>query len=200
MTVKVDLEKVKEKLDQNIDFAVINGRIEITRSGVLKILNAMQENYIIETQKSVSLQGQNVIVKTTLTLTDKESKEMVARVESYGANDSETARRGDFHSLISTAETRSLKRAVEEIATDVINQLILDIFGGYVVEGYAQPQRQYGGGGYNRQYNNYGNRNWNNRNYQQQPQKQYTPQPQQTNQQQNQNLNFNPNDIPTPEI
>lgn len=116
------------------DFAVVNGRIEITRDGILKLLSSLPVEYettIIE--KEITNEYALVRVQVTVTF----SKAGIQRkCESMGVCEkTELEKSGNvsLHNMLTKAETRALKRALETIFGSVVNHVILTLFKSYTV-------------------------------------------------------------------
>jgi len=231
----IDQQKLKERIRGVLtpaDFIQIGNNIEIKRSGILKILHIARElfNLSIEAQKEIlgikdyvksytdrngvqqEFQDTYCIVRTTITVQNKDG--LYHRTQSMGsAQLSEVRNR--IHVMLALAETRSLKRAIEEIFPNLINDAILELFGTYSVVDDMEMSNQFSNqNGFtgNQNYQGYQNQRGYNRQFQgqhqgrgvhagggrpqhQQSQSQPQPQPQQHQQPQPQNRNMPPIDF-----
>jgi len=199
----LDQELLKEKIKGILapaDFIQIGNGIEIKRSGILKILHIARElfNLSIETEKEIleikdytkqymdrngiqqEFQDTYCIVRTTILVQNKEG--LYHRTQSIGSAQLSEVR-NKIHNMVALAETRSLKRAIEEIFPNLINDAILEIFGTYSVVDDMEISNQF------QQNNQFSN----------QPQRQVNQQQYQQNQQYRRNNAFRNNQPPQPQ-
>lgn len=124
------------------DFAVINGKIEPTRDLMLKLSSIAKVSKIDSHLESVVNKQNNTIYifKSIIVLNGKE-------YSGHGACDTaELISRKSArieHDAMATAETRALKRAFESaVGLPFINEIILKLFGDYVIEQKSAEQKQ----------------------------------------------------------
>lgn len=127
------IKKALSILSEN-DFAVVNGRIEITRDGALKILSSLPVSYEITTLEQ-ELNPEYAKVRVRLSIEFYKTR-ITRQTEGIGICEKwelEKSRNYSLHNLITKAETRAIKRAIETAFGGVINAVILQIFGSYEV-------------------------------------------------------------------
>ncbi len=111
------------------DFAAINGRIEITRDGALKILSSLPISYEIKTlEQELKPEYAKVCVRLSLEFHKTGIKR---ETEGIGICEKNELKNFSLHNMITKAETRAIKRAIETALGGVINAVILQLFGGY---------------------------------------------------------------------
>ena len=114
------------------DFANVNGRIEITRDGALKILSSLPISYEITILQS-DITPDKAVVRVRLYL--EFHKTGISRTtEGIGVCEKwelEKSKNYSLHNLITKAETRAIKRAIETALGGVINAVILQLFGSH---------------------------------------------------------------------
>jgi len=114
------------------DFADVNGRIEITRDGALKILSSLPISYEITTlEQEIKPEYAKVSVRLSL---EFHKTGITRTTEGIGICEKwelENSRSYSLHNLITKAETRAIKRAIETALGGVINAVILQLFGSY---------------------------------------------------------------------
>jgi hypothetical protein len=118
------------------DFIAINGRYETTRDAMLKLLTSLPIGYNLEiTNKSLTKEYASLTVKLSV----KFHATGIERVAECVGTCEMTEVKGlkTLHNLITRAETRAIKRAVETVFGAVVNALILEIKGGYEVGNYT---------------------------------------------------------------
>ena len=118
------------------DFTAINGRIEITRDGALKILSSLPISYSIETLEE-EIKEDYVRVKVKLRLEFHKTGIWREAVGTGICEKDELIRSKQYsrHNLYAKAETRAIKRAIETALGGIINAIILKLFGSYQVGG-----------------------------------------------------------------
>lgn len=114
------------------DFANVNGRVEITRDGALKILSSLPISYEVKTLEQ-ELTSEYAKVRIRLSL---EFHKTGIKRETEGTGicekwELEKSKNYNLHNLITKAETRAIKRAIETALGGVINAVILQLFGSY---------------------------------------------------------------------
>lgn len=112
------------------DFAEINGRIEATRDGLLKILSNLPVSYNIKViDKVITSESAVITVETSVKFPNGETR----TAESIGTCEISELheRQKSLHNMIAKAETRGIKRSIELIFGSVINQLIVALYGSY---------------------------------------------------------------------
>lgn len=114
------------------DFIPINGRYEATRDAMLKLLTSLPIGYNLElTNKALTKEYASITVKLSVKF---HSTGIERQAESTGTCEmSEVKAAKTLHNLITRAETRAIKRAVETVFGAVINALILELRGGFEV-------------------------------------------------------------------
>lgn len=128
------VKKGLQILNKN-DFAIIQGKVEITRDGALKILSSLPLSYEFELlQQELTDTHAKVVMKLKIQF----HKTGITR-EGIGTGicekwEAERGKRFSMHALITTAETRAIKRAIETVLGGVINAIILNLFGSYEVK------------------------------------------------------------------
>lgn len=114
------------------DFAEVNGRIEITRDGALKILSSLPVSYEIQTlEQEIKPEYAKVSVRLSL---EFHKTGITRTTEGVGICEKwelEKSKSYSMHNLITKAETRAIKRAIEVALGGVINAVILNLFGSY---------------------------------------------------------------------
>lgn len=114
------------------DFAEVNGRIEITRDGALKILSSLPISYEIKTlEQELTPDHAKVRVKLTLEFHKTGIKRETEGTGICEKWELENSKNYSLHNLITKAETRAIKRAIETALGGVINAVILKLFGSY---------------------------------------------------------------------
>jgi len=118
------------------DFAEINKRIEITRDGALKILSSLPLSYEMEILEQ-ELKDTHALVKVRLTIEFHKTGIRRTGIGTGICEKWEVSKGKDFslHNMITKAETRALKRAIEVCLGGIINAIILKLFGSYQVGG-----------------------------------------------------------------
>lgn len=114
------------------DFADVNGRIEITRDGALKILSSLPVSYEIQTLEQ-ELKPEYAKVRVKLTM-EFHKTGITRTTEGIGICEKwelEKSKNYSLHNLITKAETRAIKRAIETALGGIINAVILELFGTY---------------------------------------------------------------------
>jgi hypothetical protein len=114
------------------DFASVNGRIEITRDGALKILSSLPISYELQTIEQ-SMDTDKAIVRVKLSI-EFHKTGITRTTEGIGICEKwelEKNKSYSLHNLITKAETRAIKRAIESALGGVINAVILQLFGSY---------------------------------------------------------------------
>jgi len=130
--------KIVKPVISKSDFAEINGRIEATRDGLLKILSNLPVSYDIKIlDKIIDSENAIITVKTSVKFPNGE----VRTAESIGTcEDSELhERQKGLHNMIAKAETRAIKRSIELIFGSIINQLIIALYGSYEPHREEEP-------------------------------------------------------------
>lgn len=120
------------------DFAEINGRIEATRDGLLKILSNLPVSYNIKIlDKVISPESAIITVETSVKFPNGE----IRTAESIGTceNSELHERQKSLHNMIAKAETRAIKRSIELIFGSIINQLIIALYGSYEPHREEEP-------------------------------------------------------------
>ncbi len=112
------------------DFVTINGKYETTRDAMLKLLTSLPIGYNLAiTSKSLTKEYASITVKLSVKFN---STGIERSVETTGTCEMVKIKAGkSLHNLITRAETRAIKRAVETVFGAVVNALILEIMGGY---------------------------------------------------------------------
>ena len=118
------------------DFTSISGRIEITRDGALKILSSLPLSYEMEILEQ-ELKDTHALVKVRLTIEFHKTGIRRTGIGTGICEKWEVSKGKDFslHNMITKAETRALKRAIEVCLGGIINAIILKLFGSYQVGG-----------------------------------------------------------------
>jgi hypothetical protein len=119
--------------DMNQDFIVIQNNIETTRNFNLKVMKVFELSKYIKEVKTEQL-GKGKMMSTVVTSIGHGNRWN----ESLGSctTDEVKSKREDnsrfVHDMVAIAETRALKRAVEEyVGLPIINMVIKKLFGGY---------------------------------------------------------------------
>jgi hypothetical protein len=114
------------------DFVAINGKYEATRDAMLKLLTSLPIGYNLAIiSKSLSKEYASITIKLSIKFQStgiERTAECVGTCEMMEVKGSKT-----LHNLITRAETRAIKRAVETVFGSVVNALILEIKGSYEV-------------------------------------------------------------------
>jgi len=125
------VKKALSVLDRK-DFASVNGKIEITRDGALKILSSLPVSYEITIVQS-DITPERATVRVRLSL-EFHKTGITRKTEGIGVCEKwelEKSKNYSLHNLITKAETRAIKRAIETALGGVINAVILQLFGSY---------------------------------------------------------------------
>ena len=122
--------------NHNLDFCLIEGRIEAVKNFHMKTLFTAGLSYA---NKGYQIIGENKDARAVATVRVWREGDPRIIEEIGGASAAEcwgTNGRRAFHDMISRAQTRALKKAVEAyMGFAFINLIIKEIFGGYEVEG-----------------------------------------------------------------
>lgn len=118
-TVNVKLEKD--------DFVIVGQNVDITKDGIMKILNSIDE-YQIDTQL-IELTNEKAIVKAIVEIPKRKASGLgVSTSDEVEKRRKENSR--ELHDMLALAETRAIKRAVEmAVGTAIINQMARELFG-----------------------------------------------------------------------
>jgi hypothetical protein len=108
------------------DFALIKNTWEIKRDGALKILSSLPFDYTWEFEKEFT-PFEFCDVKGVLTVDMNGTKRVIQSNGFCDKNDSMFKGQVDNHNMISKAETRALKRAIEVAVGGVINYFVLNV-------------------------------------------------------------------------
>jgi len=124
--VKERLENIL-KTDKNA-IVKINNRYEITRPVALALLNSLSwyfanSGYSLSHKTDIQIVNDIVIAKCVISI----SKNGILIMEFTSVGATKLTEERDYHTAISKAETRALKRAIETtIGEDTINKIILE--------------------------------------------------------------------------
>lgn len=112
------------------DFVVVGRNIDITREGLLKILNCVEE-YEIQTE-IVKSSSEEYIVKATVVVFANGKKRVGTGHGHASISEVEERREGNpriLHDTLALAETRAIKRAIEfALGTDIVNDFVRRLF------------------------------------------------------------------------
>jgi len=112
------------------DFVVVGRNIDITREGLLKILNCVEE-YEIQTE-IVKSSSEEYIVKATVVVFANGKKRVGTGHGHASISEVEERREGNpriLHDTLALAETRAIKRAIEfALGTDIVNDFVRKLF------------------------------------------------------------------------
>lgn len=127
---KVVLSEAKNVFTKN-DFVAINGRYETTRDAMLKLLTSLPIGYNLEiVTKTLNKEYASITIRLKVNFHTgiERSVDTTGTCQMSEVKGSKT-----LHNLITRAETRAIKRAVETVFGAVVNALILEIMGTYQV-------------------------------------------------------------------
>lgn len=137
--------KDMDQWDANQDFIVFydkkgNGHFDIQRGFALKAMRVFEFGKRNLVTQMIETKDGHIQVQTNGEIFDTNHPDRYTTV-SAGCSTKETTARGKsgntraFHDAVATAETRLLKRGVEELAgLPIINSLIREIFGGFEIK------------------------------------------------------------------
>ena len=138
--------KDMDKWDSNQDFIVFtdkqgNGNFDIQRGFALKAMRVFGFGKRDLKTVTTELKSGEVLVSITGTIYDTRSPALATEVAGACSTKETTAGKKSnntraYHDAVATAETRLLKRGVEElVGGPVINAMIKEIFGGFEIRG-----------------------------------------------------------------